>query len=195
MFPVRNNFPWFNNRFERHISSLKDSIDRSHSGHEKLVFREGDNDHFLGGKPGEPIIFPCKVTHPNVSLSLFRQTRETTVQFQNEYFKVFRTDSTPENAFGRCQMRVKTFVLFTFKRFGIPRRRLKIRDGPSTLKKDWHWRTPQFSTRPIIFVLDICLLSTENESASNILVENLANFGDGSSRRIKQTPPMFYALH
>jgi hypothetical protein len=105
-------------------------------GHEKLVFREDDNDHFLGGKPGEPIILPCKVTHPNVSLSLFRQTRETTVQFQNEYFKVFRTDSTPENAFGRCQMRVKTFVLFTFKRFGIPRRRLKIRGGPSTLKKD-----------------------------------------------------------
>jgi hypothetical protein len=66
-----------------------------------LVFREDDNDHFYGGKPGEPIIFPCKVTHPNVSLSLFRQTRETTVQFQNEYFKVFRTDSTPENAFGQ----------------------------------------------------------------------------------------------
>jgi hypothetical protein len=90
-----------------------------------LVFREDDNDHFLGRKPGEPIIFPCKVTHPKVSLSLFRQTRETTVQFQNEYFKVFRTDSTPENAFGRCQMRVKNIRLIYF---------LKVWDSSSSFE-------------------------------------------------------------
>nr|CAH0103682.1 unnamed protein product [Daphnia galeata] len=49
-------------------------------------------------QPGDSIAIPLKVTHPDVRISVYRQTREIGVEPQNEFSKVFDSTSRIENS-------------------------------------------------------------------------------------------------
>ena len=50
-------------------------------------------------QPGDSIVIPLKVTHPDVRISVYRQTREIgPVEPQNEFSKVFDSTSEIENS-------------------------------------------------------------------------------------------------
>ncbi len=58
-------------------------------GHEKLVFMDIQHNNLTVPKERESIRIPLKTTHPNVSISVYRQTNELGVEFQQEFVKVF----------------------------------------------------------------------------------------------------------
>ena len=65
-------------------------ISRTHSGHEKLAFLEFE--YYLtidsaNTKEGDSIVIPLKVTHPNVNVSMYRQSENGGV----DYHKVIYT--------------------------------------------------------------------------------------------------------
>lgn len=111
--------------------------------------------------PGRPIFIPLRITHPNVTISVYQQTREIGVQPENEYSKVIQG-----NQLDNRNLKVNAYRC----RYGIhhPRNGI-IQDGPTTLKKDWCWITQPFSTRRIITLSATCPSLTENASISNTM--------------------------
>ncbi|XP_046654208.1 vascular endothelial growth factor receptor 1-like [Daphnia pulicaria] len=67
--------------------------------HEKLVFMDIQHNNLTVPKERESIRIPLKTTHPNVSISVFRQTNELEVEFQQEFFKIFDSSSVENSRF------------------------------------------------------------------------------------------------
>lgn len=101
----------------------------SHSAHEDLVLMTVNM--FNSFTTTGSFLIPFITTHPNVSISAFRQTMEIGAEPQNEFSKVIKTLQNSDHKKINYYLQ---FLLFT--RYLIPHREMNIRDGRMILERD-----------------------------------------------------------
>lgn len=101
----------------------------SHSAHEDLVLMTVNM--FNSFTTTGSFLIPFITTHPNVSISVFRQTMEIGAEPQNEFSKVLLNTSNSGDKKINYYLQI---LLCT--RYLIPQRKLNIRDGPMIQERD-----------------------------------------------------------